>query len=95
MDLGTGILKIRKALGITQKELAKSCNLSHATLSKIEIGLVEAQEDTIDAICKALDIPLSVIYIIGFEESDFSNHPRFPACYQAMAQIALRIATYK
>jgi DNA-binding Xre family transcriptional regulator len=54
-SLGTILARRRKALRISQKGLAKACQIRHATLSDIENGVVDPKLSTISRLCHALD----------------------------------------
>lgn len=69
MDLGKAIKVLRKKQGLTQQELATACKLTQATLSQIENGK-RPGSSTLKKISKALDVPESLIYVIGIEKGD-------------------------
>ena len=46
-QLGLLLKQRRKELGVTQKELAMLCNLSHNGISKIELGLSDVKCSTL------------------------------------------------
>lgn len=52
----------RLSLGITQEELVKRCGLSRATVSNVESGDANAQVSSLDAIARALSVPLMLLF---------------------------------
>lgn len=57
------INKIRKSKGITIKQLVELSGISYTTLSKICAGYVaKPNTKTLNAIAKALDVPVSIFY---------------------------------
>ena len=69
MQIGNAIKLTRKQLGITQVELSIKTGISQTSLSKIEGG-VNPSEKNLKKICKELDVPTSVIYMLAMEETD-------------------------
>jgi len=64
--IGEKIIKKRKALGLTQNELAKRAGIAQSTLSNIEQGKQRPQFDTLSAICRVLG--LSILELLTYEE---------------------------
>lgn len=58
-ELGDLLRKRRKELGITQKELAKYCNLSHTGIGRVELGQNDVKFETL----------LKLSTFLGFEFS--------------------------
>lgn len=58
-ELGTRIHEIRNQKGITQKELAESCNIDIRTLQRIEAGDVTPRHSTLGFIASALSCEMS------------------------------------
>ncbi|MBN1184160.1 MAG: helix-turn-helix domain-containing protein [Bacteroidales bacterium] len=54
-EFGNELVKIRKAKGLTQSELAEKCGVSYRTIQRIEAGIVAPRGYTIRAISVALD----------------------------------------
>lgn len=59
-ELGIRIHEIRNQKGITQKELAESCNIDIRTLQRIEAGDVTPRNSTLGFIANALSCEMSV-----------------------------------
>lgn len=57
--LGTNICSIRNQKGITQKELAESCNIDIRTLQRIESGNVTPRMSTLKLLAEALSCDIS------------------------------------
>lgn len=94
MNEGTAIKLIRKRLNIKQADLAKGIGLSQTSLSQIEQNLKRPSTRTLQKICKELDIPESLIYILGMERDDVSEARRdtYDMLFPSIANIALEIA---
>lgn len=54
-DFGKELIRIRKAKGMTQSELAEKCDITIRTIQRIESGLVMPRSFTVRALSKALD----------------------------------------
>lgn len=67
--IGEKIVKKRKAMGLTQNELAKKAGIAQSTLSNIEKGKQRPQFDTMSAICRVLG--LSLLELLTYEEQPF------------------------
>ena len=70
MNIGSAIKKIRSEKFISQKKLAESTGISPTSLSQIEKGLKRPSAKNLVKICKALEVPETLIYFYGIEESD-------------------------
>lgn len=82
MELGVAIRKIRKHIGLSQGELSQRCAISQTALSQIESGAKYPSERTIKKVCEVLDIPESLIYILGMNDKDI------PASKAAIYKVA-------
>ncbi len=66
---GATIREIRKAIGITQRDLAARVGISAPALSQIESGAVQARDDTVSRIAGELGVPLDAItYPVTLEQ---------------------------
>ena len=70
MDLGYAIRLIRNELDITQQELSEMSGVSQAALSQIEKNQKRPGDQTLKKICRALDVPECLIYILGMTGKD-------------------------
>ena len=76
MDIGKAIVTIRKARGMTQKELAKRCGMSQNAIVMIERNYSHPPMATLNKLQEALDIPQSMIYLCSIEDCDFPEDKR-------------------
>lgn len=68
-NLGTNLLKIRFARGLSQANLAARCKLRQKDISLIENGKWQPSLRTLTNLAKQLDVPLQY-FINGFNQSD-------------------------
>lgn len=72
MEIGEKVKILRKALGLTQKELAEKCGYkSLTTINKIELGINSIPLDTIEKLATALQTTPS--YLMGWENVSANN----------------------
>ena len=76
MNIGLAIKKIRTGKGISQGKLAKECDISQTSLSQIEGGIKRPSSKTLNSISNALNVPETIFYIYGMEESDVPENKR-------------------
>ena len=76
MNIGFAIKSIRTKLSLAQYELAERCHISQTTLSQIENGRKRPSPKTLASICKVLDVPPAIIYIIAMEKEDVPESKR-------------------
>ena len=62
MKIGEIILQRRKELGMTQKTLAERLNVTDRSVSRWECGVNLPDVETLKAIAKVLDVPISYFY---------------------------------
>lgn len=70
----------RAALGITQDELARRIGAHESSVSRFEGGSRKPTVDRMEAVARALDIPLPILMSLGQDEEDGSftdNGPKF------------------
>ncbi|MEP7110657.1 MAG: helix-turn-helix transcriptional regulator [Ferruginibacter sp.] len=91
MNIGSAIKVIRKQKGLSQKDLAKKVNLSVNGLSLIETNASFPQKTTINAICQALDIPVSYLLFFSISEEDIPDDRKitFNSLNQAIKAVLL------
>ena len=70
MNIGGAIQTIRKSKGISQLELSEKVEISQAALSQIESGLKKPGTKTLDNICRALETPESLLYVLSISDED-------------------------
>lgn len=95
MNIGIAIKSIRKQLGITQYELADRCQLSQTSLSQIENGIKRPSQRTIKKLCEVLEVPESVIYILGMQETDVPTSKKnvYDLIFPSIKNLALQIVS--
>ena len=64
-ELGQRIRAARDIRGLTQEELAARAKLNNSFLSQLERGLKAPSLKTLDAIAKALEVPISQLFADG------------------------------
>jgi XRE family transcriptional regulator, regulator of sulfur utilization len=96
MNLGLAIKTVRKQLGVTQGQLSKKTAISQTSLSKIEGGTTPSQKN-LNKICKALDVPPSVIYMLAMEHADIPTGKRkiYDLLFPSIKNLALQIVGEK
>lgn len=95
MNIGIAIRSIRRQMGITQYELADKCAISQTSLSQIENGVKRPAVKTLNKICVALDVPESLIYILGMQEADVpeSRKAVYTMVFPSIRNLALQIVS--
>ncbi len=93
MNIGSAIKAIRKQAGITQVELSAQTGLTQASLSQIESGLKRPSDRNFKKICKALDVPESIVYILAMEESEVpaSKKKIYQMLFPSIKNLAMEI----
>lgn len=95
MNIGIAIRSIRRQLGITQYELAEKCSISQTSLSQIENGIKRPSTRTIKKVCEVLEVPESVIYILGMQETDVPDSRKsvYDMLFPSIKSMALQIVS--
>jgi transcriptional regulator with XRE-family HTH domain len=93
MNIGVAIKTVRQETGMSQVELSKQTGLSQTSISQIEQGVKQPTKKSIERICKALQIPEAVLYIIGIDESDVPTRRKqmFQKLYPEIRSLAIQI----
>ena len=73
--IGGNVRELRRGLGLTGAELASAAGLSAGMLSKIEAGSVSASVPTLDALARALNVPIARLFTSEDERRDCSYVP--------------------
>jgi transcriptional regulator with XRE-family HTH domain len=71
-EIGIEVRKLRKSLDLTVAELGRAAGLSSGMLSKIENGAISPSLATLDALAKALNVPISSLFAETEEGRDCS-----------------------
>ena len=72
--VGCLVRLFRRALGITQVELAQSLGVSYQQVQKYETGVDRISSGRYYRICKRLDIPINLIFWIIENPERFERH---------------------
>ena len=72
-SIGTQVRNLRRKLDLTGAELADQAGLSAGMLSKIENGAVSASIDSLEALARALNVPLTTFFASYEEQRDCSH----------------------
>ena len=76
MNIGKGIVKIRKQKRIKQKELAIKCEIVANGLCLIEKGISYPQKGTLQRIANELEVPVAYIFLAAIEKEDIPEGKR-------------------
>jgi transcriptional regulator with XRE-family HTH domain len=71
-SIGAQVRSLRRKLDLTGAELAEQAGLSAGMLSKIENGAVSASIDSLEALSRALNVPLTTFFASYEEQRDCS-----------------------
>ena len=71
-SIGTEVRRLRKSLDLTVAELGAAASISAGMLSKIENGAISPSLATLDALAKALNVPISSLFAETEERRDCS-----------------------
>ena len=72
VSIGTEVRRLRKSLDLTVAELGTAASISAGMLSKIENGAISPSLATLDALAKALNVPISSLFAETEERRDCS-----------------------
>ena len=75
-SIGAQVRSLRRKLDLTGAELAAQAGLSAGMLSKIENGAVSASIESLEALARALNVPLTTFFASYEEQRDCSYVPR-------------------
>lgn len=70
MKYGKAIRTLRSARGLSQKRLAAQANLGPSHLSLLESGSRAPSTGTLEALAKALDVPVYLLMLLASENGD-------------------------
>jgi transcriptional regulator with XRE-family HTH domain len=71
-SIGSQVRSLRRKLDLTGAELAEQAGLSAGMLSKIENGAVSASIESLEALARALNVPLTTFFASYEEQRDCS-----------------------
>ena len=95
-SIAANVARLRLDRQLTQADLAGSAGLSRVAVGKIERGEVEPQSRTLDALAKALEVPVGelVTPVRRLESVRFRARKRVHAREQILAEVATRLDAY-
>lgn len=76
MTIGQVIKKIIKKRGLTQVEVANQIGKSTTALSQIINGVYEPNPESLDKLCKVLDVPKPILYFMMISEEDLPEEKK-------------------
>lgn len=76
MNIGGAIKKIRTGKSLTQGDLSKMTIISQTSISQIEKGIKRPSQKNLQKICRALEVPETIVYFYGLEECDIPNQKK-------------------
>lgn len=93
MNLGKAIKTLRKNKNLSQADLAKLSNITQAALSQIENGK-RPGTGTLKKLSQALEIPESLIYVVGIEKDDVPQEKRqlYEDLFPVIESLVLKIS---
>ena len=71
-SIGAEVRRLRKSLDLTVAELGVAAGISAGMLSKIENGAISPSLATLEALAKALNVPISALFVETEERRDCS-----------------------
>ncbi len=95
MNLGKAITSVRKQLGIKQYELSEMTGISQTSLSQIETGLKRPSTRTLKKICDALQVPDSLLYILGMQDTDIPESKKaiYALLFPSIKSLAMQMVS--
>jgi transcriptional regulator with XRE-family HTH domain len=75
MDLGKAIRTCRSQKGLKLADLSKRANLSESYISLLERGERDPSLSSIEAIARALEVPVSLLVFLGSDAAETSSLP--------------------
>ena len=93
MNIGVAIKKIRTGKELTQGDLSKLTVISQTSISQIEKGIKRPSQKNLQKICRALEVPETIIYFYGLEESDIPQNKKkvYSFIYPAIEEMVKKL----
>lgn len=93
MNIGKAIKQVRIHYGLSQIELSSKTGISQTSISQIESGAKNPSRRSVKVICKALEIPEAILYVLGMENLDVPNSKKniYEQLYPAMKDFAIQL----
>ncbi len=97
MNIGLAIKKIRTDKLMSQIDLSNETGISQTSISQMEKGIKRPSQKNLTKICVALDVPETLIYFYGLEESDIpkKNKKVYSVVYPAIEEMIKRLIVEK
>jgi transcriptional regulator with XRE-family HTH domain len=93
MNLGKAIKDVRRAVGMTQDELASSVGLTQAGISLIESNQSMPHPDNLKIIAEVLGVSVGLLYVYGLEKGDCPKGKYNEAIMESIRFLALKLVT--
>lgn len=88
-QIGTGIRKVREAIGMPRRKLATLAGIGYPHLARLEVGTATASLEALDDIAAGLGVP---VWVIAFE-SDYDAEAERAALPGALADWREKVKT--
>jgi transcriptional regulator with XRE-family HTH domain len=91
MEVGRVLHKWRKHRGLTQAELSERTGLSQVFISLIESDKKNPSIETLEQLCRCLDVPVAVVVFQASTEDDIDTDARraiFKELRSALSELA-------
>jgi transcriptional regulator with XRE-family HTH domain len=97
MNIGLAIKTVRLELDMSQVELSKRTGISQTAISHVEQGLKQPTKSNLGKICKALNVPESVLFILALDATNIIGNDKatFDKLYPPMRDLAMQIIKKK
>lgn len=76
MEIGKILQRLIKQKGLTQSKLAEEIGKTPTALSQIINGKYHPNPETLDKICKVLEVPPAIVYFLSISENDIPEEKR-------------------
>ncbi len=90
-DLGTGIRQVREQAGLSLRDLAELTGMAHSTIMRIEQGEVSPRTDSLERICKALNVPTAYLWLVGEKEKITTLRKTLTAIFHDLPPSAIEV----
>lgn len=93
MNIGNAIKQVRLHFELSQVELSERTGISQTSISQIESSTKNPSKRTLRKICASLEIPESLLYVLGMDENDFpaSRKQAFQELYPAIKDFTIQV----
>jgi transcriptional regulator with XRE-family HTH domain len=95
MNIGKAIRELRRQQQLSQDTLARQSGITQAALSAIEKKGVRPNNETLQNLCKALNVPESLLYVIGMEKIDIPQQKQllYDELFPIIQSLVMKIAS--